>query len=106
MTATAPQFRPMTEDERRMARALAGVTMIPGIPSKRFAGDIASEAASASAQISERQANALRSLVHRYRRQIPADVVALGQPIALTEQPQHDLDAAQQGRLPFHPEHQ
>lgn len=68
--------RAMTDDECAMARALARVTMVPGIPSKRFARDLAC-VASGDAQITERQAEALYSLVLRYRRQIAPPVVAL-----------------------------
>ena len=73
----AVQYRPMTTDECTMARALAEVTMVPGIPSKRFAREMAAESRSAVSQISARQAEVLRSLVYRYRRQIPKAIVAL-----------------------------
>lgn len=67
----------MSQDEQRMAVALGDVTMVPGIPSKRFARDIATEASDAEPIITEGQAEALRSLVYRYRRQIPSEIVAL-----------------------------
>lgn len=73
--ARAPRRR-MTFPERCMARALAQATMIPGTGSKRFARDMAAQADS-DCEITERQAEALRSLVIRFRRQIPAHVVAI-----------------------------
>lgn len=74
-----PRYRPMVVDEQAMALALAQVTMIPGIPSKGFARAMAAAARAEAPAITERQADTLRSLVYRYRRQIPADVVALAQ---------------------------
>lgn len=67
----------MTEPERIAAEALGACIFIPGSPPKRFARQIAADAKSANPQITERQAEWLRVLVHRYRRQIPAEVVAL-----------------------------
>lgn len=72
----ALEYRPMSADERTMAIALGAVTMIPGLPSKRFARDLAATAESFGT-ITEKQASALRSLVVRYRRQIPVAIVAL-----------------------------
>lgn len=74
-----PQLRPMTEDERRMAEVLGRCRILPGSPEKRFAGAMATLAAQHEPLITVRQAEWLRVLVHRYRRQIPADVVALAQ---------------------------
>lgn len=70
----------MTEAERRMARALGRCRFLPGSPPKRFARQVAAEAEREDAQLTGPQARWLRSLVQRYRRQIPADVVALARP--------------------------
>jgi hypothetical protein len=67
----------MSDDERRMARALAACTFVPGIGTKRFARQMAHMAESTEAQITDPQAEYLRSAVRRFRRQIPAEVVAL-----------------------------
>jgi hypothetical protein len=75
--------RRMTFDERCMARALAKVTMIPGIRSKGFARDMEAQA-NGDCEITEGQAAALRSLVIRFRRQIPADVVTIARVSAST----------------------
>lgn len=71
----------MTEDERRMAIALGGCKFPPASPPKRFARDMAAEAAFDDAVITEGQAEWLRVLVQRYRRQLPDDVVALARQV-------------------------
>lgn len=69
--------RPMTPDEVRMARALGGCRFVPATFDKKFGQGIGAAASSADPQITEREAVLLRVKVHTYRRQIPADVVAL-----------------------------
>lgn len=67
---TSPRFRAMTDNERALAAALSRVTFAVASYAKRFARDIGSEARSEFPLISNGQANYLRNLVHRYRRQI------------------------------------
>lgn len=68
----------MTEDQRRMAIALAQCTFVPGIGTKRFARDMAVRARIAdSSPLTEKQDKYLRESVYKFRRQIPPDVVAL-----------------------------
>ena len=71
--------RPMTDDEKAMALAIEPpkVSYVPGIPTKRFARDIAAEARSENPHITTGQASYLRAVVVRFRRQIPASVVEL-----------------------------
>jgi hypothetical protein len=77
--------RPMTDDEVRMARALGACRFAPATFDKRFARDIAARAEKPEPTITEAGAACLRAKVHRYRRQIPADVVALAGPPAPAE---------------------
>lgn len=82
MSAKSPTiYRLMTAGEREMARALGRVTFVPGIRSKALARALAAEAELPPCQITEKQAEALRSLVRRYRRQILPAIVALAAPI-------------------------
>lgn len=68
----------MTEDEKRMALALAGCTFCPGIGTKRFARQMAARAElNDSPGLTEKQREYLRSAVIRFRRQIDPDVVKL-----------------------------
>lgn len=68
----------MAEDERTIARALRGVTFCPGIATKRFARNMADAAERADAPaLTTKQRAALISVAIRFRRQVPADVVAL-----------------------------
>jgi hypothetical protein len=67
----------MTPNERRAAKALAGATILPGSFDKRFCRNIA--AYPADHALSEKQAALLWKMVHRYRRQLPAEIVKLGQ---------------------------
>ena len=71
--------RPMTPDERVMARAISpmNVTYLPGIGTKRFAREMAALAEHEDAAITEAQAVYLRQVVHRFRRQVPSAVVSL-----------------------------
>jgi hypothetical protein len=73
------RYRPMTPDEISMARAVSPtrVTYVPATGTKRFAHCIAMEAEEPQPQITERQAQYLRDLVLRFRRQLPAEIVAL-----------------------------
>lgn len=66
-----PTYRPTTDAEREAIRAIspARVTYLPGSPDKRFARDIQYQATT-TGNITERQAEYLRRLLHRYRRQI------------------------------------
>jgi len=70
----------MTDDERKLAVALAGVTFVPGIPTKRFARNLAGWATDrhlAEKDLTRKQRKYLCESVVRFRRQIPADVVAI-----------------------------
>lgn len=68
----------MTSEQIAMARALARVTFPPGSGTKRFARDMAEVANLRPATtMTTRQATYLAESVVRYRRQIPANVVAL-----------------------------
>ena len=68
----------MTDAQRRMAVSLSLCTFVPGIPTKRFARDMAFAAVhSPDVQLTEKQDKYLREAVIKFRRQIPADVVAL-----------------------------
>jgi hypothetical protein len=78
--------RPMTPDEVRMARALGRCSFTPATFDKRFARDIAARAEKPEPTITEAGAACLRAKVHRYRRQIAADVVALAGPLPNPEQ--------------------
>lgn len=65
-----PRYRRMTDNERALARALSRVTFGLATAAERFANEIGGEARSMYPLITNRQANFLRNLVHRYRRQI------------------------------------
>lgn len=68
----------MTEDERKLARALATVTMCPGIGTKRFARDMAFlEQHSPERELTPKQRKYLVESVVRFRRQIDREVVKL-----------------------------
>lgn len=68
----------MTPAQISMATALARVTFPPGVGTKRFARDMADLATQKPDQVlTLRQAQYLAEAVIRYRRQIPAEVVAL-----------------------------
>lgn len=68
----------MTPDQISMATALARVTMRPAVATKRFARDMADLATQQPDKpLTQRQAQYLAEAVVRYRRQIPAAVVAL-----------------------------
>jgi hypothetical protein len=59
-------------------QALAGVTMIPGIGSKRFVRDM--QSVEVGAPLSEKQQQFITSLAWRYRRQMPASLVPAANP--------------------------
>lgn len=68
----------MTHEQITMARALATVKMVPGIPTKRFAREMAETANLAPATVlTQKQAQYLAECVVRFRVQIPDKVVAL-----------------------------
>jgi hypothetical protein len=69
--------RAMTADEIRMGEALGYCRVLPASFDKRFVGEMAACARDDEPAITEKQAECLRRLVHKYRQQIPADVVAL-----------------------------
>ncbi len=66
----------MTDDEKKMAFALAGCTFVPGIGTKRFAQNMA-HAATHGIELTSGQRAYLRTAVIRYRRQIDPAIVAL-----------------------------
>ncbi len=73
----------MTNDQKTMARSLVQVAMVPGIPTKRFARDMALRAEQAEPKpLTAAQAEYLRTAVIRYRKNIPAAVVALAEALA------------------------
>ena len=57
--------RPMTEDEKIIARALAGCRFLPGSFDKRFCHDIFTQTT-----LTERQAEFIAKMAYRYRGQI------------------------------------
>lgn len=68
-------WRPMTEAEQDMAIALSHCTFPPGTNQKRFARNLAAQAQLDEPQITDRQRAYLHQMVHRYRRQIPTEVL-------------------------------
>lgn len=67
----------MGEKERELCLALARCTMLPGSQHKRFARDLARAAKSdPERELSERQRQHLLRLAWRYRRQMPAHLLA------------------------------
>lgn len=80
-----PEWRAMTADEVTMALALGRCSFVPATFDKRFAGALWSRAKYVTEpQITAREAALLRVKVHRYRRQLPSDVVRLaGHPAEL-----------------------
>ena len=75
----------MTEDQKILAHALARVVFVPGIPVKKFARDMAACASMDQApELTLKQAEYLRTAVIRFRRQTPADVVALAESMGVS----------------------
>jgi hypothetical protein len=70
--------RPMTDDERRMAIALGRCRFLPATFDKRFAFKLATRAELQAPKISLGEADLLRRLTKRYRRQLSPAIVALG----------------------------
>jgi hypothetical protein len=71
-------LRPMTDDEKRMATSLKHIVFALGeaaLPRK-----LAVTALDPAARITEAEASSLRSLVVRYRRDLPAEILALAGP--------------------------
>ena len=70
----------MTENEKTIARALAGCSFTPGNSTKRFAQDMARAATQEQPfDLAQAQRRYLLTATVRYRRQIPAEVVALAE---------------------------
>lgn len=76
-----------------MARCLGRCSFPPASPPKRFAREISLEADRLEPRITEGQAEYVRRLVYRFRRQIPAGVVALAGDEAVAK-------LREEGRLP------
>lgn len=71
--------RVMSPDEVEMARHLGGCTFSAGSFDKRFARSLSAQAQYLAPWLTGKQAALLRHMVHRYRRQILARVVALAE---------------------------
>lgn len=69
----------MTDQERSMAKALGQCSFLPGTFDKRYAGVFAFEAKRDQPEITEKEAELLRRMTYRYRRQIDPAIVALSQ---------------------------
>ncbi|RYF74078.1 MAG: hypothetical protein EOO29_25790 [Comamonadaceae bacterium] len=70
----------MTDNEKTIARALGACCFTPGHATKRFAKDMATCATQEQPyQMSPAQRRYLLTAAVRYRRQIPAEVVALAE---------------------------
>ena len=68
----------MTDEEKRLALALDQCTFVPGIGTKRFAKDMAGIARGwAPYSLTPSQHKYLIESVIKFRRQIPADIVAV-----------------------------
>lgn len=68
----------MTPDEIKICTSLGSVTFIPGIGAKRLAKNMADMAArNPGYELTERQRAAVLDIAIKFRRQLPADVVAL-----------------------------
>lgn len=77
MTRPPVPRRSMTPDEAAMATALGMCRVLPATFERRFIARVAAAARDPLPEISDREALTVRRLVHRYRRQIRPDVVAL-----------------------------
>lgn len=68
----------MTEDQIKICRAFKNVTFPPGTRTKRMALDLARDTDAAPMfELSPRQHEVILNIAIKYRRQLPADVVAL-----------------------------
>lgn len=76
MASPADTLSTASELDVDRLRALARVTMIPGIGSKRFVRDM--QGVGVGAALSEKQRKYITSLAWRYRRQMP---VSLAPPV-------------------------
>lgn len=85
----AIKFRPMTDVEKRLVRALALCTMHAATFDRRFAQSMKRESAQLEPKITEKQAETLRKLITRYRRQIRPD--------ELPESERHLLEESKKG---------
>lgn len=63
-------YRPMTVEEVGLATRLGQCSMLPGTFDKRFTRDMASHAQVQHPVITDKQAETLQRLRHRYRRQL------------------------------------
>jgi hypothetical protein len=70
-------WRHMTENERKLAVALGGCSFPPATAQKRFARHISEQANAPEPKITDKQRAYLHKMVHRYRRQIPAEILCL-----------------------------
>lgn len=73
-----PEWRDMTDDEVKVAAALSPsrVTYPVASPLKRLAQSLSHQAIH-SRQITENQAAAMWNLAYRFRRQLPAEIIAM-----------------------------
>jgi hypothetical protein len=97
VSRVAAVYRAMTEAENRMATALGFVRVLPATFDKRFIGQMFACARDETPQITEPQALTLRRLMHKYRRQLRDDVVALAgerPPDPWKAEPENAHDAA------------
>lgn len=68
----------MTHSQQMLARAIDQVTYCPGIGTKRFARDMAELARNKPDQeLTTKQVKYMAEVAIKFRRQIPADIVAL-----------------------------
>lgn len=73
---TEPQRSPLDETDRLLIKYLRSCSFLPASSHKRFATSVCRISDMAAGMLSVRQRSWLNALVYRYRRQIPADVVA------------------------------
>lgn len=71
-----PQRSPLDETDRLLIKYLRSCSFLPASSHKRFATSVGRISDMAAGMLSVRQRSWLNALVYRYRRQIPADVVA------------------------------
>lgn len=79
--AKATIWRAMSEEERAAIAALRGVRFPVASPPKSLARHLAAQAAT-SGLITDKQAGFMWRTVHRFRRQIPREIVDLGSRIS------------------------
>lgn len=71
-----PERSPLDETDRLLIRHLRTCRFLPASADKRFAHSVGRISDMAAGMLSSRQRSWLSALVYRYRRQIPATVVA------------------------------